>query len=87
MKRTKHNCSSIFQLESESPHAGAGSDNVDRLNELLLVKQHVETYVEEETDKTLFTYLRLARGVASGNSTVKHACEVGHLFHSEVFKK
>ncbi len=32
-------------------------------------------------------FWRLAGGVGSGNSTVKHAREVGHLYQSEVFKK
>ena len=32
-------------------------------------------------------YLRLASGIGSGNSTARHAREVGHLLHSDVFKK
>lgn len=35
----------------------------------------------------LLFFWRLAGGVGSGNSTVKHAREVGHLYQSEVFKK
>ena len=31
--------------------------------------------------------LRLASGVGTGNSTAKHARQVGSLFNSEVFKK
>ena len=32
-------------------------------------------------------WMRLASGVGSGNSTAKHARQVGSLFNSEVFKK